>query len=292
MPDITRQGIVTRSCLTEAEIAGIKRLISICNAYEGLHMRIGMDMLRRQDADGQNDYLYYEDGQLVGYLWCDSWGTREKELVGMVHPAYRRLGIFSALLDRAKAAYMSSGIDHFILICERSSQSGQAFVAALGAHLSHAEHQMQLGIFRERGRVTEGLLMWQAGEDDIDAIVSLLATDTGNITDTLAWVSYLMSQPQHHFYLATLNGKPLGTLRLDFLEEDRQVWIYAFEVRLGYRGLGYGRQMLERAIHIVRAENDYPILLDVETTNTNAIGLYQSTGFEITTTYDYYEYAI
>jgi ribosomal protein S18 acetylase RimI-like enzyme len=287
MPDI-----VKRATLTQAEIADITHLIAICNAYEGLHMRIGYDMLHRRDGDAENDFLYYEDGQLVGYLWCDSWGTREKELVGMVHPAYRRRGIFSMLLNRAKVAYKPAGIDHFILICEHSSQSGQAFAAAIGAHLSHAEHQMELRTFHERGRVTEGLVMRQADEDDIDAIVSLLATDTGNITDTLAWVSYLMAQPQHRFYLATLNGKPLGTLRMDFLEEDRQVWIYAFEVRLGYRGLGYGRQMLEQAIHIARAETNDPILLDVETTNTNAIGLYQSAGFEIITTYDYYAYEI
>ena len=34
------------------------------------------------------------------------------------------------------------------------------------------------------------------------------------------------------------------------------------------------------------------IMLDVETDNTNAIGLYLSCGFEIKTTYDYYELKI
>ena len=224
-----------------------------------------------------------------GYPWSDSFGRREKELVGMVHPVYRRLGIFRALLDAAKADYRRAGTERFILICEHSSQSGLAFLSAVGARFSFAEHQMMLETFHERGHATEGLEMRQAGEDDIDTIVSMLATDTGNVADTLAWVAYLMGQPQYRFFLATLNGKPLGTLRLDFLEEEHEVWIYAFEVRLGYRGLGYGRQMLERAIHIARAENKYPILLDVETNNANAIGLYKTCGFEIKTTYDYYE---
>ena len=48
---------------------------------------------------------------------------------------------------------------------------------------------MELVTFHERGQVTEGLQMLPAGEDNIDAIVSLLATDTGNTVDVFAWVT-------------------------------------------------------------------------------------------------------
>ncbi|HYX51664.1 MAG TPA: GNAT family N-acetyltransferase, partial [Ktedonobacteraceae bacterium] len=78
--------------------------------------------------------------------------------------------------------------------------------------------------------------------------------------------------------------------RLDYMSD--QVGIYAFEVRMGYRGLGYGRQMLEEAIRTIRIESQKRIMLDVETDNTNAIGLYLSCGFEIKTTYDYYDLKI
>jgi ribosomal protein S18 acetylase RimI-like enzyme len=50
--------------------------------------------------------------------------------------------------------------------------------------------------------------------------------------------------------------------------------------------------MLEQLINIARAERQKPIMLDVETDNTNAVGLYLSCGFEIKTTYDYYELGI
>jgi len=43
------------------------------------------------------------------------------------------------------------------------------------------------------------------------------------------------------------------------------------------------------AIRTIRAETQKRIMLDVETDNTDAIGLYQSCGFEIKTTYDYYD---
>ena len=133
--------------------------------------------------------------------------------------------------------------------------------------------------------------MREANDGDIEALVSLLATDNGDFDGVREWVTGLMSRPDAcRFYLATLYGQSLGTVRLDFMEEV--TGIYAFEVRLGYRGLGYGREMLEQLVHIARTVRQKPIMLDVETDNTNAVGLYVSCGFEIKTTYDYYELRI
>ncbi len=133
--------------------------------------------------------------------------------------------------------------------------------------------------------------MRRAYAGDIDTIVSFLATDSGNVDGVKGWVTELMGKPESFwFFLATLHGQPLGTVRLDFMEDV--TGIYAFEVRLGYRGLGYGREMLEQLIHIVRAASTKPIMLDVETDNTNAVGLYLSCGFEVKTTYDYYELSL
>jgi ribosomal protein S18 acetylase RimI-like enzyme len=280
--------LVIKSTLTPDELAAISRLIEICNTHEGLRMRIGMDMLRERRGDENNDFLYYVDGQLVGYLEADSYGRKDKELVGMVHPDFRRRGIFTTLFTTAREEFQGRGIEKLILICEHKSASGQAFVASTGAQLAYSEHEMWLGTFHERGRRTTGLSMRRAEARDIDTIVSLLATDTGNVEEVRAWVTELMGRPDAFwFYLATLNGQPLGTVRLDFMEDV--TGIYAFEVRMGYRGLGYGREMLEQLIHIVREASPKPVMLDVETTNTNAIGLYLSCGFEVKTTYDYYE---
>ena len=78
----------------------------------------------------------------------------------------------------------------------------------------------------------------------------------------------------------------MGCLRLDEMEDE--VGIYGFVVRPEQRGRGYGRQILEEAIRIIRAEGGKEITLEVETDNVNAIGLYRSCGFLVKTTYDYY----
>lgn len=288
MSNDNKQGLVTKQILNPGEIAEISRLIEICNEHDGLRMRIGLEMLRDRPGDEANDFLYYVDGQLVGYLEVESYGRKEKELTGMVHPDFRCQGIFTTLFTVAKEGLHQRGVQKLIVVCEHKSESGRAFLATTGAELAYAEHEMWLGTFHERGRRSEGLSMRRAYAGDIDTIVSFLATDSGNFEGVKEWVTELMGKPDAFwFFLATLNGQPLGTVRLDFMEEV--IGIYAFEVRLGYRGLGYGREMLEQLIHIARAESNKPIMLDVETDNTNAAGLYLSCGFEVKTTYDYYE---
>lgn len=280
------QGLAKKQTLSEAEITTIEQLIINCNTYERLHMRLSLDALRKRPGNETNDFLYYEDGILVGYLSVESWGTKEREATGMVHPDYRRKGIFSALLTAAKEECQQQGMQKLILVCEHLSQSGQAFVDAIGAQHEYSEHEMVLGTFRERRIFHDGLHMRQANMSDLETIVAILATDSGNVESVRQWIRKCLEEPAWRFYLATLDGKPLGCLRLEDMGD--QVGIYAFEVRLGYRGLGYGRQMLEEAIRTIRAGSQKPIMLDVETGNINAIGLYQSCGFEIKTTYDYY----
>ena len=285
-PDPHSQGLAKKRTLTEAEATAIEQLITTCNAYEDLRMRIDTGALRQRQGEEANDFLYYEDSKLVGYLFVEGWGSRDREITGMVHPDYRRRGVFSSLLAAARKECRIKDVRKMILVCEHASHTGQAFVRTIGAQHEFSEHEMVLENFRERGNVHPKLEIRQANRHDLDAIASILATDSGDVESITRWIAKLFDDQSSRFYLATLDGKPLGCLRLDFMSE--QIGIYAFEVRLGYRGRGYGRQMLEEAIRAIRAESQQRIMLDVETDNTNAIGLYTSCGFEIKTTYDYY----
>ena len=286
MPETNTHGLVKKQSLTEAEATAIEQLITTCNIYEGIHMRIDVGALLQRPGNEVDDFLYYEDGILVGYLYVEGWGSRDREIAGMVHPDYRRRGIFSSLLAAAQDECRQRDVQKLILVCEHFSKSGLAFIHAIKAQHEYSEHEMVLGTFRERQKIHNGLHVRQANKKDLSAIVSILATDSGNVESINQWVAKLFEEPTSRFYLATLNEKPLGCLRMDFMSD--QVGIYAFEVRPGYRGLGYGRQILEEAIRTIRSESQKRIMLDVETDNTNAIGLYLSCGFEIKTTYDYY----
>lgn len=62
----------------------------------------------------------------------------------------------------------------------------------------------------------------------------------------------------------------------------------AFGVLPAYRGRGYGRQLLAQVVTLLASESWKRVLIEVETRNQNALGLYRSCGFREVTTYDFY----
>ncbi len=286
MPNNQNQGLITKQTLTNAELADIEQLADFCNNYECLHMRLNW-LRTRPPANETNDFLYYEDDTLVGYLNVSSYGTKEKELIGMVHPDHRCKGIFRTMLAAATEECLHRGVRQLILICDHASHSGLACVEAIGAHHAFSEHEMALGPFQQKHSPDEWLHIRKAGVDDAEALTSIMATDFGDLDEAQHYITSFLPRPDQPFYLATLDQEPIGCLRLD--ETADSVGIYGFVVRPEYRGRGYGRQLLESVIRTLQATSQRPITLEVETNNTNAIGLYQSCGFEVKTTYDYYE---
>ncbi len=284
-----KQGLQKKSTLAEAEIAEIAQLIARGNAQDNLHIRIPLEALRRRSGDEIGDFLYYENDTLVGYLFVDSWGKKEKEFTGVVAPETRRRGIFRQLFEAAGEECKARGVERLILISEHSSHSGHAFARAIKARHDFSEHEMVLGNFLERKVVDPQFQMRQATLDDREALISIFEADINDEEDARALVDEAYQDTSQQIYLATLASKPLGCLRLYY--QDESVGIYGFIVRPEYRGQGYGRQMLEYIIHRMYDEGLglRKIMLEVETTNHNAIGLYRSCGFEITTTYDYFD---
>lgn len=291
--DTLKQGLLAVQTLTKAQEAEIQQLATICNEYEGLHMRFNLGGVQRRPDNSPPDFLYYEDGELIGCLLLDSFGSQEKELQGMVHPDYRRKGIFSALLAATKVAGARHGVQRLIFVVERTAQSGQAFVASVGAQYDFSEHEMVLETFHDRMGFDERLNYRKAYDSDLDLFVSIMADSFGDSEERVRpWVSRLLHDPQCRLYVSTFGEaqlgckEPVGCLRLH--ESDNSIGIYGFGVRPDYRGRGYGRQMLEETIREVQGKSQKQITLEVDINNENAIGLYRSVGFAVRTTYDYY----
>ena len=288
----THQGLIKKQTLTQPDIAEVAQLADLCERHDQLHMRISWTALRSRSGNEYNDMFYYQDEQLVGYLALDGWGGTERELVGMVHPAYRRRGIFFSLFQSAQQECARLSIPQVILVCERSSASGRAFAQHVGAQLELSEHEMWLNSFKERSTFDDRVSFKLATQSDLEALVTVQAQSFG-VPELLSRQSLLhrLQDPTCRIFLATFGEpglgchEPLGLLRLQ--EEDDLIGIYGFGVIPNYRGRGYGRQMLEDAIRLIRSESQKPIMLDVDTSNERALALYLSCGFEIKTTYDY-----
>ena len=86
--------------------------------------------------------------------------------------------------------------------------------------------------------------------------------------------------------MAELNGEIIGKIHISITNNEG--FIYGFGVLPDFRGKGYGREILCSALDILKKKQVDNIYLEVATENKNALGLYESCGFEEIFVMDYY----
>lgn len=297
MVDFPRQGLIAKQRLTSQEMAELEQLAALCNTQEHLLMRLDYNLLIESAPPTDDLFLFYHEDQLVGCLLLDRYHSDIKEVTGLVHPAWRRRGIFRQLLAAARAECLSRGIGRLLFTCETKSTSGQAFIRAIGAGREFAEHRMVLEKFQPRFQYDDHLLLREAWRDDVDDLAVILAADFGNSKERARQhVLHVWARPNQRFFIATYGGEdvgcaePVGTLRVEDMPQE--LGIYGFFVRPEYRERGHGRQIIEEAIATIRANSSKLIMLEVDTNNFTAMNLYRSLGFVIERTYEYYGFAL
>lgn len=286
-----KQGLVKRQGLTQAELAEIKLLADRCNTYEGLEIKLNWSVLERRQPDQTNDFLYYENGALVGFLPVYSFNSTEAEISGMVHPDYRRRGIFTALYREARAECRSRGLARILLIVEPASPAGQAFARALGTTYDHSEYKMVLEEPRVPARIDERLRFRPATPADLPLLAHITAVVFNLQESDVNWYAAdKLGQAENGFYVGELDGVVIGKIDVSFSAQGGH--IYGFGVLPEYQGRGYGRQILARTIQEILARGQQPVTLEVAVENKHALSLYYSCGFQETSCYDYYAIAI
>jgi ribosomal protein S18 acetylase RimI-like enzyme len=284
----SKQGLYRAQGLSQTALADIKQLMQGCNIYEGLDLKINLNILSSRPHDEINDFLYYEQDVLVGFLGLYSFNPGEGEISGMVHPGSRRKGIFTALFRAALEECRHRNIVHLLLIVEHASSSGQAFIGSLDTTYDHSEYKMVLEEARLPTSFDEHLQFREAREEDIPALTHITALAFDLPEQGVNWYSpQVLANQQHRYYVIALkNVDVIGKLDVSLTEQAG--FIYGFGVLPTYRGRGYGRQLLARTIQTLLAQGKTQIALEVATVNKNALSLYLSCGFKETGSYDYY----
>ena len=282
-----KHGLYPRQGLTATELAEIKTLADTCEAYEQLHMKLNWDTLRSRPQDQTSDFLYYENGILVGFLAFFSFNSLEGEVSGMVHPDHRRKGVFTQLFTGARAECQRRNLPTLLLIVEHNSQSGQGFAASLKPGYQHSEYKMELTEAKTLPELDSHLHFRLAKPDETPILAHITAVSFDLPEQDVTWYAERKAEDtKRRVYIALLDEVYIG--KLDVSLNEREAYIAGFGVLPPYRGRGYGRQILAQTIREIRATGEDNIGLEVATENRNALSLYQSCGFQEVSSYDYY----
>ncbi|WP_165921106.1 GNAT family N-acetyltransferase [Paenibacillus albiflavus] len=286
-------GLIPSKGLNAEQLRAIKELAHICNQHDQIRLKLNWDALELRNRAETNDWLYYKDGKLVGFLGLYYFSMAEAEFSGMVHPSYRRQGIFQLMVNQARLACLLRGFPKMIFMNQRGSTTGRAFLAEYGARYLFSEHWMEYNVnFSEYIIIPKraDLLLRENidHEDDLETLIRIQTLGFGMDEEDVR--DHLMNAA-NNAHTTTLivyyNGFPIGSIR--YQNFTNVSFIYGFCILPEYRGLGIGRYTLLSAIKRIRHEvPQYDIVLEVEVENKHALELYQSCGFYIDNINDYY----
>ena len=229
--------------------------------------------------------------ELIGYLSVFLPEESTAELNVLIHPDYRRQGIFTELLKRAKATLSAIGTKEFIFVCEPSSSDAIAAMLAMNAKKRSSEYQMIL----ERTALKPTLPsrpgeLLEATPDDLPLLgrMNALFFETSEeMGEIFAEDSYYTPGITVYKYVIADEYKktvPIGTVC--FCEEAHSGNIFGLGILPEYRGHGYGKGLLQALL--ARIPTDKKIYLQVSSRNAAAFQLYQKTGFQIIAQQDFW----
>ncbi|MGM0845336.1 MAG: GNAT family N-acetyltransferase [Bacillota bacterium] len=271
--------------LTNTQLFEIEELQLLCEKQDDFKLKLNGDMLRSRSS-GQDDYFHYEDGKLTGFLGLYGFGT-SYELCGMVHPNYRRRGIFQSLFQQAITSLKERGISKLLLNAPGSSQSGKLFIADLLAHYSFSEYQMKWKQ-KEIKDDNSSIELVPVTDDDLVQIVDLdYLCFSVEREDSLEFMKMVDKDDSNFSFMIQCKGDKVGKIHIK-RENDRS-YIFGFAVHPSHQGKGIGRSVLEKTVKI-ECENEKSIFLEVSAKNANALRLYEETGFVSYQVQDYYKF--
>ena len=270
--------------IDKSDFNDINNLNNACIDYDKIHLKLEIDYKLSNNEKYSNnmnkinEFMFYDDNKLVGYAGICDFGGDEIEVNGMVHPEYRRRGIFTRLFSLVKDEFNKRDSKGMLLLSDNNSIGGISFIKRITDDYHHSEYDMNLDMDVIHKENFDNLVFRKVVKEDIAKIArENLKFFNDNDIDGILFDST---------YVLETGNVIIGRVRLEIV--DNIGGIYGLEILPEYRGKGYGRELLIRSINKLKESKVNAINLQVETKNNNALNLYKSCGFKVNYTMDYY----
>lgn len=272
--------------MKETNMLELLRLQDYCESHEDIELKLNWETLKSRDIEEAMDYFHYEGNRLVGFLGIYYFGE-EYEICGMVHPEFRKRGIFSRLFQKAITS-ISQGTP-VLINAPRYSQSAKAWLKHCSCEYMFSEYQMKwradhLVATSEVNNVT----LRGAQEQDIPFLMEVDEEAFGfQHLDLNGYKKSVLENQDHCTYIVENQFEQVGKIQVLRMHEDS--YIYGFAIMPKHQGNGYGKAAL---LQTVQNEQNHgrDIYLEVALHNQQALSMYERCGFVSYQTQDYYRY--
>lgn len=283
--------LVKTSKLGKNELRDIKKLVTICAKEDKFITKIYWNILQDRKIPEFDDFLYYQDGNLVAYLGLFVFKENEAEVTALVHPKNRKEGLFNRLFDEAMRELTLRKIGTGLLLCNRGKEPAETIFKKLNAKYSHSEIEME---FKKPAEL-EGIPtieLRDTGEADVIDLAKMDSACFGTDFDKMVYRFFNgLKEKNRVVWMAVLNGTDVGKVHIRY-DEGRRAYIHDLCVPPEQQRKRIATSMVIAAIAKLKSLGYPNIFLDVEESNPNAIALYEKTGFEISAIHDFWRHEI
>lgn len=283
--------IEKKKCLTGNEIQQMKDLAYICGQHDQIDYSSDLheNFLTTRNKEEINDFLFYDDTQLIGALSMYDFERPTKlELLGFVHPNYRKQQIGTTLLQTAMKEIQKREVDAALLIIYGGSTSGKSFADYLKLPYQYSEYSMEFKLKKIQKTPENTIQLTLASTESLPDLIDISSKAFGDsVENTAIWLQKMLKASSHQVYSALIDNNVIGTITVT--HQEHFTTLSGFAVHPFHQGRGYGKDILTNIVHRLISEGVATIILDVETRNNNALKLYTHCGFEIIMKHNYYD---
>lgn len=287
--------ICLKEYISEKDYKGISELEKLCCVQDKTNLKLELDYRLDTRKNSQiglkeiNEFLYYFEDTLAAYISISSFGgSNIAEINGMTHPDFRRKRLFKRLFELAMEECRRRKFDKVLLLSDGKSDSGIKFINSVSAEYDFSEYRMEV-----TNKVTlDGTNLVQlrkAERQDGREIARQNAIYFGH-SEEYEWSPEEDDDLSKNTYMIELNEAVIGKIAITYTENS--AFISGFGILPDFRGRGYGKSALKKALDLIDKKNIQNIELDVESKNSNALNLYKACGFEEQSVMTYYRYDI
>ena len=248
-----------------------------------------------------NEFMYFNGEELIGYMGICSFGgiTQPLEITGMVHPEYRRQGIFSKLMELVVAECRKRNAEGILALCDKKSISGQGFLKKISAVYKFSEFEMYLNhksYETLEKQQPSGITFRKAVNADASEITRqnmiYFGDDSEEENEDSEDRGILLPEEEEKrgmtSYIAEKEDRIIGKVNLQ-MSDGGTGGIYGLGVLPEFRGNGFGRAILTFGVEKLKDAKATEVMLQVAAENGTALNLYKSCGFQETSVMDYFE---
>ncbi len=257
----------------------LDRMLECCAAADGYLQVVYTDASVNLHPQVDCAFAIREAGILAGFLFVFAPSAEEAEFTAIVHPAFRRRGLFTMLFAAAQAACRAHGYTNGLFCVDGRALHAQSVADHLGMPLSHIEYQMELMLPDGPTPAAEGFALRKLTEQDLPTVIPAMAECFGKepVEEEAYLRNCLASADRTNWLMTDRSGVVVGYL--GEYRDEKGLNLYGIGVPQPHRGKGYGKRLLDLAASLAKADGIQKLLLDVNSANEPALRLYRGYGF-------------